>query len=159
MRTERTLLIILALLLSISTASARVTVLSEANEIRVDLLRYDPSPVEPGKTLFMAEVPTTTGLDSFIFIQWYSPSRGEWSSPEEMIEMTKTATYTWEAQVALSPASYGSDGEYFYYRYVRNRMGYEGAELFPIDSPNAYRKLPLEGSADKIRGDIVAAWR
>lgn len=45
-----TILIFLALILAVSLASARETVLSEANELRIDLLRYDPSPIEPGKS-------------------------------------------------------------------------------------------------------------
>lgn len=47
---KRTALIFLALILAVSLSSARQTVLSEANELRIDLLRYDPSPVEPGKS-------------------------------------------------------------------------------------------------------------
>lgn len=41
---------ILALLLLSSMAAARQTVVTKANEMKIDLLRYDPAPVQPGDT-------------------------------------------------------------------------------------------------------------
>ncbi|MFH0752663.1 MAG: hypothetical protein V1914_03645 [archaeon] len=49
MNYKKIALVFLVLLLAVSMVSARETVLSKANELRIDLLRYDPSPIEPGK--------------------------------------------------------------------------------------------------------------
>ncbi|MFA5887263.1 MAG: hypothetical protein WC852_00955 [Candidatus Nanoarchaeia archaeon] len=48
---KRTILVLLALFLLLSSAAyARQTVVTSANEMKIDLLRYDPSPVQPGDT-------------------------------------------------------------------------------------------------------------
>ncbi|HII16049.1 MAG TPA: hypothetical protein HA362_07085 [Nanoarchaeota archaeon] len=45
------IMVLLAMLLVLSTfAAARQTVVTSANEMKIDLLRYDPSPVQPGDT-------------------------------------------------------------------------------------------------------------
>ena len=45
------ILVLLALFLLLSSAAyARQTVVTNANEMKIDLLRYDPSPVQPGDT-------------------------------------------------------------------------------------------------------------
>ncbi len=41
---------IMALLLLLSLAAARQTVVTKASEMKIDLLRYDPAPVQPGDT-------------------------------------------------------------------------------------------------------------
>jgi hypothetical protein len=41
-------LILIFLLLMVGVVSARTTVLSNSNEFRIDLVRFDPSPVIPG---------------------------------------------------------------------------------------------------------------
>lgn len=48
MKLHKITLIFLMLLLAMAIASARETVLSKGNELRIDLLKYDPSPIEPG---------------------------------------------------------------------------------------------------------------
>lgn len=48
-RKKTALILLLTLALAVSSAYARQTVLSEANELRIDLIKYDPSPIEPGK--------------------------------------------------------------------------------------------------------------
>ena len=45
------ILVLLALFLLLTSAAyARQTVVTSANEMKIDLLRYDPSPVQPGDT-------------------------------------------------------------------------------------------------------------
>ncbi|RLG19183.1 hypothetical protein DRN67_03390 [Candidatus Micrarchaeota archaeon] len=117
------------------------------------------SPIEPGKTWFIVEVPSTTPSDSVVYIQWYDYENDLWCSSDEMIEMSKHEEGRWQVQIELGPEAYGADGEYFYYRYTLDQMGYEGAEQFPLDHPNAYRKLTIEGAADMAVGDMVGAWR
>ena len=48
---KRIVLVLLALFLLLSSAAyARQTVVTSTNEMKIDLLRYDPSPVQPGDT-------------------------------------------------------------------------------------------------------------
>jgi len=48
---KKRVLVLLALFLLLSSAAyARQTVVTKANEMKIDLLRYDPSPVQPGDT-------------------------------------------------------------------------------------------------------------
>lgn len=49
MEIKRGLILVLLAILIVSFVSARQTVITRSDEFRIDLVKYDPSPVEPGK--------------------------------------------------------------------------------------------------------------
>lgn len=116
-----------------------------------------PEDPKAGTATFIVEIPANTAAGAVINLERYYPETGTWGTPIVMEFNSLLEGYS--ATIDVSPTSQSEDGVRFLYRYSRDGRGYETAEQFAFDTPNAYRARAIADIEGGFVNDFVTKWR